>query len=634
LANKVITWIVYAVRPLFLDELRHALAVSAGDTDLDRDDIPDVADLISVCAGVVTLDEERDVIRLVHYTAQDFFERIGHDWCPNAQQMMASTCLTYLGIDPFESYEVRNRLYVPAVENGLKLGFKHEMRMKSVHTRCKQYFFLAYAAIFWSHHAVTVQEEVSCIALPFLLDGKLVCSTVRILHCISSRFSGYDEGWTGIHYAAFLGLEILLERLLRIVVKSSIGSNISNGYTPLLLAIRQGHETAVRVLLNHGVDANGGGRTRKPLSYAAECGREDMVKLLLSKDDVDVNSVDQQMLILRRFAPLHYAVDGGHTPVVKLLLQDERVDVNLRSMTGKGEASHTALTLAVENNDICMVRLLLGNRNVNPNAKGEAGSLPLSGAASKGYRETLSLLLEHPKIDPDLRDDCQRWQRWRAPGRLMVQLAMGYPDVEFTGRDVNGGGDTPLSAAAAAGHLEIVKTLIERGKPVNVNLRDVYGESALSKAAYSGHLAIVKMLLDHAETDPNIANNGGMTPLLDAALYGHVDLFRMLLVCNGINPNAQDIGGLTPLLVAAGQGFVEIVKLLLECEDIDPNIPNIVRQTPLSAATSEGQEAVVSLLLQCDKVNATMGGRPLLYEDMEEQQGTLKSIFDMVKYRI
>ena len=32
--------------------------------------------LVSVCAGLVTIDRESNIIRLVHYTTEEFFERI------------------------------------------------------------------------------------------------------------------------------------------------------------------------------------------------------------------------------------------------------------------------------------------------------------------------------------------------------------------------------------------------------------------------------------------------------------------------------------------------------------------------------------------------------------------------------
>src|ERR1700722_4229525 len=65
LARRVLSWITYAVRPLSVKELQHALAVMPDTTKLDPEDIIDYEILTSVCAGIVVIDEERDVIGLV-----------------------------------------------------------------------------------------------------------------------------------------------------------------------------------------------------------------------------------------------------------------------------------------------------------------------------------------------------------------------------------------------------------------------------------------------------------------------------------------------------------------------------------------------------------------------------------------
>ncbi|KAF2809675.1 uncharacterized protein BDZ99DRAFT_33975 [Mytilinidion resinicola] len=76
LAKKVLSWITYAKRPLTTTEMCCALAVEPDETKLDPENIPDVEDLLSVCAGLVVVDQESAVIRLVHYTTQEYFERI------------------------------------------------------------------------------------------------------------------------------------------------------------------------------------------------------------------------------------------------------------------------------------------------------------------------------------------------------------------------------------------------------------------------------------------------------------------------------------------------------------------------------------------------------------------------------
>lgn len=54
--EQVLLWISFAVRPLFLDELREALAVQPHSRELDNDNMLDGDLLTSVCAGLVVVD--------------------------------------------------------------------------------------------------------------------------------------------------------------------------------------------------------------------------------------------------------------------------------------------------------------------------------------------------------------------------------------------------------------------------------------------------------------------------------------------------------------------------------------------------------------------------------------------------
>jgi hypothetical protein len=64
LAKRVLMWISSAFCKLTIQELQHALAVEPHMTRLDPEDIFKLEIIISVCAGLVVIDEERKV-RLV-----------------------------------------------------------------------------------------------------------------------------------------------------------------------------------------------------------------------------------------------------------------------------------------------------------------------------------------------------------------------------------------------------------------------------------------------------------------------------------------------------------------------------------------------------------------------------------------
>lgn len=98
-----------AQRALTTAELQEALAVEIEEPALDKENLSEIDAMVSVCAGLVIVDEESDIVRLVHYTAQEYFERTQSRWFPDAETHIATICVTYLSFDVFgelcETYE-------------------------------------------------------------------------------------------------------------------------------------------------------------------------------------------------------------------------------------------------------------------------------------------------------------------------------------------------------------------------------------------------------------------------------------------------------------------------------------------------------------------------------------------------
>ncbi|KAH6667186.1 hypothetical protein B0J14DRAFT_184401 [Halenospora varia] len=103
LAMRVLSWITCAKRPLTTSELQHALAVEVDELELDEENLPQIEDMVSVCTGLVTVNEESKIIRLVHYTTQEYFEQTQKHWFPSAETNITTICVTYLSFNVFES---------------------------------------------------------------------------------------------------------------------------------------------------------------------------------------------------------------------------------------------------------------------------------------------------------------------------------------------------------------------------------------------------------------------------------------------------------------------------------------------------------------------------------------------------
>jgi hypothetical protein len=76
LVKKALSWITCARGQLNTLELRHALAVRLGDIDVNREGLLEVQDIVSACAGLVEVDKESGIIRLVQHIPQEYFEQI------------------------------------------------------------------------------------------------------------------------------------------------------------------------------------------------------------------------------------------------------------------------------------------------------------------------------------------------------------------------------------------------------------------------------------------------------------------------------------------------------------------------------------------------------------------------------
>jgi hypothetical protein len=67
LTKQILSWITYVKKPLTTLKLRHALTVEIGNHELNKENLLEIKDMISVCAKLITINKENDIVRLILY---------------------------------------------------------------------------------------------------------------------------------------------------------------------------------------------------------------------------------------------------------------------------------------------------------------------------------------------------------------------------------------------------------------------------------------------------------------------------------------------------------------------------------------------------------------------------------------
>ncbi len=154
---------------------------------------------------------------------------------------------------------------------------------------------------------------------------------------------------------------------------------------------------------------------------------------------------------------------------------------------------------------------------------------------------------------------------------------------------------SPLYKAATAGDIVKVRAFLDEGGDVN---RRELGIPLLLIAAASGHTDVVRLLLEKG-ADIHATNNFGHTSLMWAAMDGHTDTVRLLLDW-GADMNHRDKWRDTALIKAAWKGHVDIVKLLLR-RGANPQLKNEKNVNAAMLARQGGDEVLARVLERAEE---------------------------------
>jgi hypothetical protein len=233
IARTALTWITYAKERLTVDMLLRAIALSL-EPDIARieeEDLIDVELLLSSCVGLVILNEEDGVIRLVHYTTQDYLE-----WQlakVEANTSIARVCLMCFGLEGLRKIPEAEYTPFPVTSWDMPPSFSpppppppplppfetpipspapvRQMNLKSTE------LLAGYAGSYWGVHAREGREE----DLEELILSTLLTEDIRHridLYDFAFRFPGAgigDSRLSLLHLVSRYGLSRICSKLLK-----------------------------------------------------------------------------------------------------------------------------------------------------------------------------------------------------------------------------------------------------------------------------------------------------------------------------------------------------------------------------------------------------------------------------------
>ncbi|KAG0349384.1 hypothetical protein BG004_007011 [Podila humilis] len=160
-------------------------------------------------------------------------------------------------------------------------------------------------------------------------------------------------------------------------------------------------------------------------------------------------------------------------------------------------------------------------------------------------------------------------------------------------------GMNPLHFAAARGHSEVVRILIDQAG-AGADIQDREGETALLKASYSGSLPTVCFLLKRG-ANVHQRDKDGWTALHNASSRGYIDIAQVLLEKGEADVNARSKMGHTPLINAASKGDVAMVLYFLNHAKANPLLKNAFSEAAYDVAAANSEAYLCDILQSSEK---------------------------------
>jgi uncharacterized protein len=420
------------------------------------------------------------------------------------------------------------------------------------------------------------------------------------------------DGTPALHWAVRAGDPNMAEGLIAAGADVDLANRY--GVRPLHLAIEAGNAALTSRLLEAGADAAAIDRAGEtPLMLAARVGDAEMTRMLL-EHGAAVTARDAHF----GQTALMIAAREGHLATARVLLS-AGADVDAQT---RPEAAPRFIPPSESPEGLSRGAGII--RAGWPDGRGKrfpagGSKTPLLYATREGHLETARLLIEHgasleladgngvtPLINAIINASVFRVNRTGTSDHLKVAQLLLDAGAEVNAVDWYG--ETPLWAAVDVRNLELgrdgndrnvrdeafalIERMLEAGADPNARTRehpherrfilvvvgsvswvDLTGQTPFLRAAAAGDVDVMRLLLAHG-ADPNIATNGGTTPLMVAAGVnwavaetfdlGDEALLEAVMLAHslGNDVNAVNSMGVAAIHGAANRGANDVIEYL------------------------------------------------------------------------
>lgn len=189
-------------------------------------------------------------------------------------------------------------------------------------------------------------------------------------------------------------------------------------------------------------------------------GHAEVIRVLAATRLVDWNKVDRG-----GWTPVHLALWCGHSGVAEIIAKQDNVNLSLKTKYG-----HTVAMAAVAGRSLRCVEIMAEQVKCDSwNIPDNDGVTPVMKAISRQRQDILKVLLDCPRVDPNLKDQY---------------------------------GNSPMMMATLTKQKDVLKVLLDCPR-VDPNLKDQYGNSPMMMAIKRKETDMARMMIKCPRVDQN-----------------------------------------------------------------------------------------------------------------------------------